>query len=188
MGAGKLPPSPSCAKRLGPPLLHDLDSSLRGKDCTHCPASHCPIGHIAFRVQCPCGGVLHYHRGQNYYKKTLSKNSFQRQLLCNYYKNTLHSARKKPEKDDKHITKIIVSGNYFVIILPRMVYLPPCYDSLPPPRVSLWLGKDMLSFLPHLWSLFEMPSNLNARNDAISLWWTFVRKMQSSSLFVGLIF
>ena len=47
-----------------------------------------------------------------------SKIMFRGNSFCNYYRNTLHLAR----KDHKKITKIVVSGNYFVIISARMVY------------------------------------------------------------------
>ena len=54
---------------------------------------------------------------KNLFTKIISRGNY----FCSYYKNTLHSARKKLEKDHKAITNIIVSGNYFVIISARMV-------------------------------------------------------------------
>ena len=55
-------------------------------------------------------------------KKLFTKIKFRGKYFCNYYKNSLHSAR-KIEKYPKNITKILVSGNYFVKNSARMVNL-----------------------------------------------------------------
>ena len=58
-----------------------------------------------------------YHHGQNCYKKFLSNTIFRNKSFCSYYKNTLHFSYKRSPK----YYKIVVSGNYFVIISARMV-------------------------------------------------------------------
>ena len=55
--------------------------------------------------------------GQNSYKKIISNIIFRGNCVCSYKKNTLHLARKRSAK----ITRVIVSGNYPVIISARMV-------------------------------------------------------------------
>ena len=54
-------------------------------------------------------------------KNLFTKIIFRGNSFCHYYKNTLHSARKKAREDPTNITKIIVSGNDFVIISAGMV-------------------------------------------------------------------